>query len=113
MSLRTTERGLVALAYPQQPYHLMQYGAVGYGNPVAAVALIGSTAASIITGRKSAKSQEDIARQQMMMAERAGVSDTLYAQQQSAANIQLAKFALPALLLGGLAAVVILRDKKK
>ena len=113
MSLRTTERGLVALAYPQQPYHLMKYGAVEYGSAVGAVALIGSTVAGVITGRKTAKAQEDVARQQAMMTERAQISDTLYAQQQSAANTQLAKFAIPALLLGGLAAIVILRDKKK
>lgn len=113
MSLRTTERGLIAMAYPQQPYHLMQYGAVEYGSPATLVAMVGSTVAAVVTGRKQAEVAEDAARQQSMIMERTAASDALLAQHSLASNLQLAKFIIPLFLIGGLAAIVIVRDKKR
>jgi hypothetical protein len=37
----------------------------------------------------------------------------LYAQQKAAGNIQLAKVLIPTLVVGGLAAIVIIQNKKK
>jgi hypothetical protein len=115
MGLRSVERALVAMQYPQQQYHLRQYGGSddgGYGS-AALVSLVGTTVAAVVTGKKQAEVAEDASRAQLMMLERSSTSDALLAQHSLASNLQLAKFIIPLFLIGGLAAIVIVRDKKK